>query len=154
MHHASNLFPWFGVPRTPGRSASQSLVSLQYSIFEAKVKIKKMETHSNNIMGSLSDDQAAVYDRQLRVWGLEVQNRWLSCVLDVKSQHPMRGRHIKSLKLKLKFGMQAFISQSSHLWWQRAGCRGTKRASRISQPGGIWFSEFGGMECHLKKWSN
>lgn len=26
--------------------------------------------------GALSEAQAAVYDRQLRVWGLEVQNRW------------------------------------------------------------------------------
>jgi len=34
----------------------------------------------------LSEDQARVYDRQLRVWGLDVQNRWVPSAEGGKNQ--------------------------------------------------------------------
>ena len=38
---------------------------------------------------ALTEDQAAVYDRQLRVWGVEVQNRYASHPQDLRVHRGM-----------------------------------------------------------------
>ena len=37
--------------------------------------VKARPTGTNVLMAELTDAEAAVYDRQLRVWGVEVQKR-------------------------------------------------------------------------------
>ena len=75
--------------REPGRnvyfsSSSSSSSSSSPLLFRGALLFPPSHTHTQASLGvqesemasaHLTDDQAAVYDRQLRVWGVEVQNR-------------------------------------------------------------------------------
>ena len=86
-------------------------------------------------MPDLSATEAAVYDRQLRVWGVETQKRWASAGLKTaawsqsKTQSNLAGCRLNAAKIVIVgcTGLAAEVSLLSQRAWAQAAHKLTGR---------------------------
>lgn len=72
-------------------------------------------------MVELTEAEAAVYDRQLRVWGIEVQKRYRLYPNLLDCWHPSRGTQWPDQRVRT---MQVERSENTHSRLHRLGSRG------------------------------
>ena len=81
-------------------------------------------------MVELTEAEAAVYDRQLRVWGIEVQKRYKRNTVDLL--HPA-DHHRSAFSTTARLIVQAERSAYSDSWMHRLGRRGQRPQAVVLQ---------------------